>query len=214
MKKLVIAIIAQPSRKAPPFYGYGGAQRGFYDLIEELKSLGHEVILFAPGNSETSADRLVSGIDRGVNDPPPITDKHKRKEMIDKHRNKIIEVLLEEPDIDIINLRWDDLEILDFVKDLDIPLLYSIHNSASRIKPAIMRMCRGFQIPTNALCESHKKQYARYGIENIEVVHYGMDVAAYPFSEKPLAESKEEPKLELLHKLKDEGSDYLLSLGR
>lgn len=214
-EKLIIAIIAQPSRKVPPFYGYGGAQRGFYDLIDELKSLGHEVILFAPGNSETSADRLVSTIDRGVNDPAPITDKRKRREMIDKHRNKIIEVLSEEPDIDIINLRWDDLEILDFVKDPDIPVLYSLHNSASKIKPEIMRMCRGFRIPMNALCESHKKQYARYGINNlIEVVYYGMDVAAYPFSEKPLAESKEEPKLELLRKLKDEGSDYLLSLGR
>ncbi|MEA3459098.1 MAG: glycosyltransferase, partial [Chloroflexota bacterium] len=130
MKKLVIAIIAQPSRKVPPFYGYGGAQRGFYDLIEELKNLGHEIVLFAPRDSETSADRLISPI-RGINDPPPITDKRKRKEMIDKHRNKIIEVLLEEPDIDIINLRWDDLEILDFVKDLDTPMLHSLHNSAS-----------------------------------------------------------------------------------
>lgn len=183
-------------------------------MVEELKSLGHEVILFAPGDSETSADRLVSALDRGENDPPPITDKRKRKEMRDKHRNKIIEVLSEEPDIDIINLTWDDLEILDFVKDLDIPVLYSLHNPASKIKPEIIRMCKEFQIPMNALCESHKKQYARYGIENIEVVYYGMDVAAYPFSEKPLAESKEEPKLELLRKLKDEGSDYLLSLGR
>jgi len=182
-------------------------------LVEELKNLGHEIVLFAPRDSETSADRLIAAI-KGTNDPPPITDKRKRREAVNRYRNKTMEMLLEEPDIDIINLRWDDLEILDFVKDLGIPMLYSLHNSASRIKPEIMRMCREFRIPMNALCESHKKQYARYGIENIEAVYYGMDVAAYPFSEKPLAESKEEPRLELLRKLKDEGSDYLLSLGR
>ena len=213
MKKLVISIIVPPSRKVPPFYGYGGSQRGAYDLVEELKNMGHEIILFAPRDSETSADRLISPT-RGTNDPPPITDERKRRELVNRYRNKIIEVLSEKPDIDIINLRWDDERILEFIKDLDAPLLYSLHNPASKFTPKMLEICKEYSIQMSVHCESHKKQYTRLGLRNIEVVYYGMDVDLYPYSQKALVKSKEKPKLDLLCRLKEDGADYLLSIGR
>jgi glycosyltransferase involved in cell wall biosynthesis len=52
-----IAQIAPPFETVPPV-GYGGTERVVYTLTEELIRRGHEVTLFAAGNSQTSA-RLV-----------------------------------------------------------------------------------------------------------------------------------------------------------
>jgi glycosyltransferase involved in cell wall biosynthesis len=49
-----IAQIAPPWFPIPPV-GYGGIERVVFDLTESLVSAGHEVILFAPAGSQTSA---------------------------------------------------------------------------------------------------------------------------------------------------------------
>ena len=56
--KLKIAQIAPIVERVPP-KKYGGTERVIHALTEELVRRGHEVTLFASGNSETSA-RLVS----------------------------------------------------------------------------------------------------------------------------------------------------------
>src|SRR5215218_10262779 len=69
-----IAQIA-PAVEAVPPDRYGGTERVVAGLVEELVRRGHEVTLFASGDSETSA-RLVPVVPRGlrlagVRDPMP-----------------------------------------------------------------------------------------------------------------------------------------------
>ncbi|HEY1391558.1 MAG TPA: glycosyltransferase, partial [Ktedonobacterales bacterium] len=63
-----IAQIA-PLQVAVPPRGYGGTERVVYELTEALVQLGHEVTLFASGDSHTSA-RLVATLDRAINFDP------------------------------------------------------------------------------------------------------------------------------------------------
>src|SRR6266567_2670428 len=59
-----IAQVAPPWESVPPA-GYGGTERVVSVLTEELVARGHEVTLFAPGDSTTSA-RLVTSVPRAL----------------------------------------------------------------------------------------------------------------------------------------------------
>jgi glycosyltransferase involved in cell wall biosynthesis len=62
--RLRIAQVAPLSLPVPPRH-YGGTERVVYDLTEELVTRGHEVTLFASGDSKTSA-RLVPVVPRSL----------------------------------------------------------------------------------------------------------------------------------------------------
>src|SRR3979490_2676604 len=61
---LRIAQLAPPFESVPPA-GYGGTERVVSTLTEELVRRGHDVTLFASGDSHSSA-RLVPIVDRAV----------------------------------------------------------------------------------------------------------------------------------------------------
>jgi len=61
---LRIAQVAPPHEAVPP-PRYGGTERVIYELVEELHRRGHEVTLFASGESTTSA-RLVPTVDTAL----------------------------------------------------------------------------------------------------------------------------------------------------
>ena len=63
-KKLRIAQVAPPFERVPPS-GYGGTERVIATLTDELVRRGHDVTLFASGDSQTSA-RLVPIVDRAL----------------------------------------------------------------------------------------------------------------------------------------------------
>jgi glycosyltransferase involved in cell wall biosynthesis len=59
-----IALVVQPLERTPPT-GYGSVERTVANLAEELVRRGHDVTLFASGDSRTPA-RLVPAVDRAV----------------------------------------------------------------------------------------------------------------------------------------------------
>ena len=68
-----IAQVAPPLESVPPLR-YGGTERVVWTLTEELVQRGHDVTLFASGDSHTSA-RLVPVIERALwHQRPPYTD--------------------------------------------------------------------------------------------------------------------------------------------
>ena len=67
-----IAQIATAWESIPP-QGYGGIERVIYYLVEELVQQGHDVTLFASGDSHTSA-RLVPICERAVRPAPDLHD--------------------------------------------------------------------------------------------------------------------------------------------
>ncbi|MDR7577018.1 MAG: glycosyltransferase, partial [Armatimonadota bacterium] len=69
-----IAQIAPLYESVPPRM-YGGTERVVYGLTEELVRRGHEVVLFASGDSQTSAT-LVPCADRGLRLDGTVRDYH------------------------------------------------------------------------------------------------------------------------------------------
>lgn len=67
-----IAQIAPPFQSVPPA-GYGGTERVVSLLTEELVRRGHEVTLFASGDSSTTA-RLVPTVDTALWRAPEVRD--------------------------------------------------------------------------------------------------------------------------------------------
>lgn len=67
-----IAQIAPIPERVPP-RKYGGTERVIYHLTEELVRLGHEVTLFASGDSITSA-RLISVVDKPLREMKGVKD--------------------------------------------------------------------------------------------------------------------------------------------
>jgi hypothetical protein len=65
-----IAHIAPLTESVPP-KGYGGIERVVYYLVEEQMRLGHQVTLFASGDSQTSA-AMVPGCSRALGYSPEI----------------------------------------------------------------------------------------------------------------------------------------------
>src|SRR5690606_33648400 len=70
--RMRIAQLAPPDVPVPPGR-YGGTERVIYDLTEALVSRGHDVTLFASGDSRTSA-RLVPTVPRALWDESGPTD--------------------------------------------------------------------------------------------------------------------------------------------
>src|ERR1700757_5399423 len=68
-----IAQLAPPFESVPPAR-YGGTERVVASLTEELVRRGHEVTLFASGDSQTSA-RLVSVVARSLRTAPDVRDQ-------------------------------------------------------------------------------------------------------------------------------------------
>jgi glycosyltransferase involved in cell wall biosynthesis len=76
---LRIGMLAPISHPIPP-PSYGPWERVCFELVEGLQELGHEVTLFAPAGSETSAAHLVEtsphSLDRGDLDPRLWEERH------------------------------------------------------------------------------------------------------------------------------------------
>lgn len=72
-RRLRIAQVAPPFEQVPP-EAYGGTERVVAMLTEELARRGHDVTLFAAGDSQTAA-RLVPTVERAVwHQEPPYQD--------------------------------------------------------------------------------------------------------------------------------------------
>jgi len=73
LRPLRIAQIAPPQEPVPP-PGYGGTERVVDALIGELVARGHDVTLFAPGDSTAPATRLVPTVPRALRPAGQVPD--------------------------------------------------------------------------------------------------------------------------------------------
>jgi glycosyltransferase involved in cell wall biosynthesis len=208
---LRICIVASASLPIPPFDGYGGTQRGIHDLIEVLRRRGHHVTLCGPGDSLTEADERVTPLARSLwseDSPYPLAE---RDGLAALHAREVGAALAHQS-FDVINVRYDHYGLVaELVRQDRAPIVYSLHNVASeKTLPIVERFAD--RIAINAHCGAHRAQYPR--ARAIDVVYYGMDVHAFPFGDAPLSAACEEPTLPLLRRLRGEGRDYLVSVGR
>ncbi len=113
-----IAQVAPLYEAVPPRL-YGGTERVVYNLTEELVRQGHEVTLFASGDSSTSA-KLVSNVEQALRLNPVCIDP------LTHHFVQLQEVLERIREFDIIHFHNDYLHF-PFTENLNIPHVTTLH---------------------------------------------------------------------------------------
>ena len=112
-----IAQVAPLAESVPP-EGYGGTERVVSYLTEELVRLGHDVTLFATGDSETSA-RLVPMSPHGARTDPDLDPRPFEMRML-------AEAYRRSPEFDVIHCHTDYLG-LPLAEQVETPTVVTLH---------------------------------------------------------------------------------------
>ena len=113
-----IAQVAPLYEAVPPRL-YGGTERVIHYLTEELVKQGHEVTLFASGDSVTNA-KLIATVDEALRLDPKCVDP------LAHHIVQLEEVIDRQKDFDIIHFHTDYLHF-PLTKNCHIPCLTTLH---------------------------------------------------------------------------------------
>lgn len=178
-----IAQVAPIVERVPP-KKYGGTERVVYALTEELVRRGHEVTLFASGDSETSA-KLESVYPRGIREA-------KVKDLYGTNNWTMLNLGLAyelQDDFDIIHDHLAPLS-LPTANIASTPVIATMHGAFSRETRRLFQTLRN----PNVVTISDSQVFAAPNINHIGTVYNGLDMEAYPFGEK--------------------GEGYLLFVGR
>src|SRR6185503_19840488 len=113
-----IAQVAPLYESVPPKL-YGGTERVVHYLTEELVRQGHDVTLFASGDSVTSA-KLDAQCPRALRLDPATTDPTARHIVMLEH------VLRREHDFDLVHFHTDYVQF-PFARRMVVPQLSTLH---------------------------------------------------------------------------------------
>ena len=165
-----VAVLAPLSWRVPPRH-YGPWEQFCSNLTEGLVARGHDVTLFASGDSLTAA-RLESVIPRGWSEDPGVDAKV--AECL--HVSAVFE---RSADFDVIHNSFDFLP-LTYSRLVSTPVVTTIHGFSS---PAILPVYRahnahGFYVAISASDRHPELDYAA-------TIHHGIDTEALPVSAAP-----------------------------
>lgn len=168
-----IAQVAPLFESVPPTL-YGGTERVVSYLTEELVRLGHEVSLFASGDSKTSA-RLVAGCPRAL-----WQEKSCRETL--PHHVRLVELVAREADrFDVIHFHLDYVHF-PAVGWLPCPTVTTVHG---RLNPAdeeaLFDAYPG--LPLVSISEDQRQPIPRANWQ--ATVHHGMPLDLHTFREAP-----------------------------
>ena len=168
-----IAQIAPLAESVPPSL-YGGTERVVSYLTEELVRLGHEVTLFASGDSRTTA-RLVAcaphalRLDPGAGDALP-----HHLVMLERVRRRAAE-------FDVLHFHTEHLH-LPLFRDTPRRTVTTLHGRLDT--PALPALYREFpQMPLVSISDSQRRPLA--GANWIATVHHGLSADVCPFNPVP-----------------------------
>jgi len=183
-----IAHVAPLYESVPPRL-YGGTERIVSYLTEALVELGHDVTLFASGDSETSA-RLVAGRDEAIRlDPRP------KKSEIAAHLAMLADVRERADEFDVIHFHLSHFLHFPFFEHIAGRTVTTPHGRLDYVDlaPAYKRFPR---FPMISISHSQKRGLA--DANWLSTIHHGLPPDAYrPTYRKP----DEEPYLAFLGRL-------------
>ncbi len=169
-----IAQIAPIVERIPP-KKYGGTERVIYHLTEELVKRGHEVTLFASGDTVTSA-RLVSVV------PKPLREMPEERDIYGFNAYSLMNM----------GLAYAMQDQFDIIHDHNAHMGLPTANISRT--PVVMtwhgpydeRMRKYFTLLRKPHLVSISRSQARLapGLEFASTVYNGLDMSAYPFSER------------------------------
>ncbi|RWA77215.1 glycosyltransferase family 4 protein [Mesorhizobium sp.] len=197
-----IAHVAPLYESVPPRF-YGGTERIVFYLTEALVELGHDVTLFASGDSETSA-RLVPGRDQAIRlDPRP------KKSEIAAHLAMLADVRERAGEFDVIHFHLSHFAHFPFFEHMAERTVTTPHGRLDYVDlaPAYKRFPR---FPMISISHSQKR-----GLPDanwLATIHHGIPLDAYP----PAYEKRAgEPYLAFLGRLsRDKRPDRAIEIAR
>ena len=191
-----IALLAPFEETVPP-KRYGGTERAVYNLAEELVGFGHDVTLFASGDSKTSA-KLVPGVPKAIRVLRFSNNPHTRSALNYEGIANILEPLQREH-FDIVHnhIGW---QLLSFKDSIDAPIITTLHGNLA-LEDSYLKSYyvnerfmydRYKDMPFISISDSQRRN-ARH-LNYIATVYHGIRTEEFPFNENP--------------------RDYLMFLGR
>ena len=167
---LKIGLIAPPWVSVPPV-GYGGSELMIDQLARALSAKGHEVTLFATGDS-TCPVKVESVVDVA----PGV---HVGSSLVEMRQ--VIEGYRAFAGFDIVH---DHTTIGPVYARSEIagPIVTTNHNLFVEPYLSVYRS-QPNQIPVVAVSHAHARSAAEVSIETVGVIHHGIDLDDYPFGE-------------------------------
>ena len=167
-----IAQIA-PLQVAVPPAAYGGTERVVHNLTEALVRLGHDVTLFATGDSRTSA-RLVPVVERAINFDPAV-------DVVALHLAELAEVYRQADRFDVIHSHVEHLTP-PFAATTRTPTVVTLHGRLDHPASAA-----AFGTPTTCryVSISHSQRRDLPDLAWVATVHHGVDVEVFRYYPEP-----------------------------
>jgi glycosyltransferase involved in cell wall biosynthesis len=167
-----IAQVAPLYESVPPKL-YGGTERVVSFLTEELVRMGHEVTLFASGDSKTQA-RLVPGCSRALWRDPGC------KETLPQHVKLMELVFADVSRFDLIHFHCDYVH-LPLLRRLPCPSLSTLHGRVDI--PEVRTLFEEYaDIPLASISDNQRRPVLSANWQG--TVHHGLPRDLHPFSEK------------------------------
>ncbi|MBD2580518.1 glycosyltransferase family 4 protein [Oscillatoria sp. FACHB-1406] len=187
-----IAQIAPLWERVPP-PGYGGIELVVSHLTDELVRRGHEVTLFASGDSKTLA-KLESVVPEALRLNPEI------KEPFIYEMLQLAQIVDKASEFDIVHFHTG-LTALPFEKVIDTNVLHTLHGrfTTDNVKLFDRYKYQPFSSISNSQREGGPE------LNYVGTVYNGIDADAYPFCEKP----QDPPYLAFLGRMSPEKGPHL-----
>lgn len=168
-----IAIISSLFASVPP-KGYGGAEAMIYNLVEGLVRRGHNVTLFASGDSETSA-HLISVC-------PKAFWNDKSVEFPSAYISLMLGKVFERwREFDLIQDNLGDQNILPFSKHIKIPVVLTLWGEITPERKALyMEYSNCYYI---SISNSQRRQAPE--LNYVATIHGGIEVSNFTFNKTP-----------------------------
>jgi glycosyltransferase involved in cell wall biosynthesis len=164
-----------PLHLAVPPEGYGGTERVIAELTDALVAGGHEVTLFASGDSRTQAH--LAPFAPAAQGFSPATD------LVETHLALLTEVYrrAEAGDFDVIHSHLEHLT-LPFVRSVRTPTVLTFHSRLDQ--PTLVRLLHAYpDAHLVSISDSQREPVPDVGW--VATVYHGVDVQRFPFSAAP-----------------------------
>jgi glycosyltransferase involved in cell wall biosynthesis len=170
-----IAQVAPLYERVPPVL-YGGTERVVAYLTEELVRRGHEVTLFASGDSRTPA-RLVGATPRALRLDPDARD------VLGPHVIQLSQVFERASEFDVIHCHVDYLAF-PFGRLVATPTLHTLHGRLDL--PWLVPVFQHFRdVPLVSISDAQRRPLLHLGLRWLATVPHGLPLGRFPFSPRP-----------------------------
>jgi glycosyltransferase involved in cell wall biosynthesis len=167
-----IAQVAPLYERVPPLL-YGGTERVVAYLTDELVRRGHQVTLFASGDSETRA-RLVAPVARALRLDPEAPDP------LSAHVLELSCVFEHAADFDVIHCHVDYLAF-PFARLVRTPTVHTLHGRLDL--PHLVPLFRHFRgLPLVSISDAQRDPVRSLDLAWAGTVRHGLPLERYPYS--------------------------------